>query len=156
MQYLLTCSISTYCVLALNGGICLHVYASDHSIRKQDDPYPIPTRTQHFYQPVPNTNPYPIPTRTIYLTHVMACNAWLSSRCQGRPGAAGGAANVSSRCHAKRAYDIPVYQLVPYTSNTEHTHYFSFTSRPPCQALYRKYTKRRGRRHRNYIFYDRL
>ena len=88
--------------------------------RKQDDPYPIPARTQHFHQPVPNTNPYPIPTRTIYLTHVMACNARLSGRCQGVPRAGGGAADVSSRCHAKRAYNIPVYQVVPYTSNTEH------------------------------------
>ena len=48
--------------------------------RKQDDSYPIPSRTQHFYQPVPNTNPYPIPTRTIYLAHVMAFNAWFSGR----------------------------------------------------------------------------
>ena len=84
--------------------------------RKQDDPYPIPTRTQHFYQPVPNTNPYPIPTRTIYLTHVMACNAWLSGRCQGR------AANVSSRCHAKRAYDIPIYTNSYHIPPTQNTH----------------------------------
>ena len=52
-----------------------------HDIRRMpDDPYPIPTRTQHFCQPVPYTNPYPIPARTIYLTHVMRGSVAASGR----------------------------------------------------------------------------
>ena len=54
-----------------------------------DDPYPIPTRTQHFCQPVPYTNPYPIPARTIYLTHVMRGSAAASGQAA-RARAAGG------------------------------------------------------------------
>ena len=45
-----------------------------------DDPYPIPTRTQHFCQHVPYMNPYPILTRTIYLTHVMRGSAAASGQ----------------------------------------------------------------------------
>ena len=59
---------------------------------KQDDPYPLPTRTQHFCQPVPYTNPYSIPTRTIYLTHVMRGSAAASGQA-----ARARAAGVSTR-----------------------------------------------------------
>ena len=82
-----------------HGTKCLETYCHDCSEntatsprRKQDDPYPLPTRTQHFCQPVPYTNPYPIPARTIYLTHVMRGSAAASGQA-----ARARAAGVSTR-----------------------------------------------------------
>ena len=85
--------------------LCLHSCR-----RKQDDPYPLPTRTRHFCQPVPYTNPYPIPTRTIYLTHVMRGSAAASGQA-----ARARAAGVSTRDQrwSVRLQTLPYLRVIP-------------------------------------------
>ena len=57
VQYLLITNFVFY----FSWGMYLYLIFNDSNTRKQEDPYPIPTRTQHFYQPVPYTNSYHIP-----------------------------------------------------------------------------------------------